>query len=104
MWQQIVDFIMRWLSPQRLPMSEKDVDAELTKLAAQNPEHLDWKHSIVDLMKLMHLDSSLAARYQLAKELGYPGERDGSAEMNLWLIKEVRRRIAEHKPPPGHGV
>jgi Domain of unknown function (DUF3597) len=92
MWQQIVDYIARLLSP---TASERDVDAELAKLAAQNPEHLDWEHSIVDLMKLMNLDSSLAARRQLAKELGYPGKRNGSAKMNLWLIKEVRRRFAE---------
>jgi Domain of unknown function (DUF3597) len=102
MWQQILDFIRRLFGQPIQTMSEEDIDAGLTKLAAQNPEHLDWKHSIVDLMKLMNLDSSLAARRQLAKELGYPDDRKGSAKMNRWLIKEVRRQIAEHRPP--HGV
>lgn len=74
---------------------EVDVEAVLTGLAARNPQKLDWRHSIVDLMKLLELDSSLAARKQLAEELGYGGPRDGSAAMNTWLHRAVMRRLAE---------
>ena len=73
-----------------------DVEAVLTGLAARNPQKLDWRHSIVDLMKLLDLDSSLSARKELAEELGYTGPRDGSAEMNLWLHRAVMRRLAEN--------
>lgn len=73
-----------------------DVEAVLTGLAAQAPQRLDWRHSIVDLMKLLDLDSSLAARKELAEELGYTGTRDGSAEMNMWLHRAVMRRLAEN--------
>jgi hypothetical protein len=55
----------------------------------------NWKQSIVDLMKLLKLDSSLAARKQLAQELGYKGALDGSAEMNIWLHKEVMAKMME---------
>jgi hypothetical protein len=72
-----------------------DVEAVLAGLAARNPQPLDWRHSIVDLMKLVDLDSSLASRKALARELGYPGAPDGSAEMNLWLHRAVMRRLAE---------
>jgi hypothetical protein len=72
-----------------------DVEAVLAGLAARNPQPLDWRHSIVDLMKLVELDSSLASRKALAGELGYPGPQDGSAEMNLWLHRTVMRRLAE---------
>jgi hypothetical protein len=72
-----------------------DVEAVLAGLAARNPQPLDWRHSIVDLMKLVELDSSLASRKALAQELGYPGTPDGSAEMNLWLHRAVMRRLAE---------
>ena len=72
-----------------------DVEAVLAGLAARNPQSLDWRHSIVDLMKLVELDSSLASRKALAQELGYPGTPDGSAEMNLWLHRAVMRRLAE---------
>ena len=72
-----------------------DVEAVLAGLAARNAQPLDWRHSIVDLMKLVELDSSLAARKALAGELGYPGAQDGSAEMNLWLHRTVMRRLAE---------
>src|SRR5262245_48727765 len=56
------------------PMSQVDVAAVLTKLAAANKEKLDWRKSIVDLMKLLNLDSSLTARKELAKELHYTGD------------------------------
>ena len=71
-----------------------DVDAILTKLATGNPEKLDWKHSIVDLMKLIDMDSSLAARKDLAADLQYGGDMTNSASMNMWLHKEVMRRLA----------
>src|SRR5262245_59144109 len=71
------------------PISKADVEAILTKLAADEKENLDWNSSIVDLMKLLKLDSGLGARKQLAQELGYTGALDGSAEMNVWLHKQV---------------
>jgi hypothetical protein len=80
-----------------------DVDAILTKLASQNKEQLDWKHSIVDLMKLLNLDSSLAARKTLATELHYTGDQHDTATMNVWLIKQVMQKLAENggKMPAG---
>jgi hypothetical protein len=73
-----------------------DVAAVLTKLAAQNKEKLDWRRSIVDLMKLLNLDSSLAARKQLARELHYAGDTSDSASMNIWLHKQVMQKLAEN--------
>jgi uncharacterized protein DUF3597 len=77
------------------PISRADVEAILQKLAAEQKEDYDWSRSIVDLMKLLKLDSSLGARKQLAQELGYTGALDGSAEMNLWLHKQVMTKLAE---------
>jgi len=71
-----------------------DVEAILNGLAAKNPEKLDWKHSIVDLMKLVGMDSSLGARKELAKDLNYSGDMNDSASMNVWLQKEVLRKLA----------
>ena len=68
----------------------------LTKLAAQNTEKLDWRKSIVDLMKLLNLDSSLAARKELADELHYTGDKNNSATMNIWLHKQVMQKLAEN--------
>ena len=76
-------------------IAQVDVADVLTKLAAQNREKLDWRRSIVDLMKLLKLDSGLTARKQLAQELGYKGSLDGSAEMNIWLHKQVITKLAE---------
>ena len=76
------------------PLSQIDVEAVLTKLATQNREKLDWRRSIVDLMKLLDLDSSLSARKQLAKELNYSGNTDDSASMNIWLHKQVMTKLA----------
>ena len=76
------------------PMSQVDVEAVLTGLAAKNKEKLDWRKSIVDLMKLLNLDSSLAARKELAKELGYTGDTGDSASMNIWLHKQVMQKLA----------
>ena len=77
------------------PISKADVEAILAKLADEQDEDCDWKKSIVDLMKLLKLDSGLGARKQLAKELGYTGALDGSAEMNVWLHKQVMTELAE---------
>jgi Domain of unknown function (DUF3597) len=77
------------------PISKADVEAILAKLADEQDEHLDWKSSIVDLMKLLKLDSSLGARKQLAQELGYTGALDGSAAMNVWLQRQVMTKLAE---------
>jgi hypothetical protein len=73
-----------------------DIGAILTKLAASNKERLDWKKSIVDLMKLLSLDSSLAARKELADELHYTGDKNDSATMNIWLHKQVMLKLAEN--------
>jgi hypothetical protein len=77
------------------PISKADVEAILAKLDEEQDEDYDWKSSIVDLMKLLKLDSGLGARKQLAKELGYTGALDGSAEMNVWLHKQVMTKLAE---------
>jgi 3-oxoacyl-ACP reductase-like protein len=77
------------------PISQADVEAILQKVAAEVREDLDWRKSIVDLMKLLKLDSGLGARKQLAQELGYGGALDGSAEMNIWLHKQVMTKLAE---------
>ena len=77
------------------PISRADVEAILQKVAAEVREDLDWRKSIVDLMKLLKLDSGLGARKQLAQELGYAGALDGSAEMNIWLHKQVMTKLAE---------
>lgn len=74
------------------PPAEVDVDAILTAEAAG--KDLNWRTSIVDLMKLLGIDSSLANRKELATELGYTGALDGSAEMNIWLHKAVMRELA----------
>jgi hypothetical protein len=77
-------------------MTQVDVAAVLTKLAEQNKEKLDWRKSIVDLMKLLNLDSSLAARKKLAQELHYTGDQNDSASMNVWLHKQVMQKLAEN--------
>ncbi len=73
-----------------------DVAEVLTAKAAQAGQALDWRHSIVDLMKLLGLDSSLAARKELAGELHYSGDTNDSAGMNVWLHGEVMRKLAEN--------
>ena len=77
------------------PISKADVEAILAKLGDEQDEDYDWKRSIVDLMKLLKLDSGFGARKQLAQELGYTGALDGSAEMNVWLHKQVMTKLAE---------
>lgn len=84
------------------PVPVVDVAVILNELAAKNPEQLDWKRSIVDLMKLVGMDSSLGARKQLATELHYSGDQNDSASMNIWLHKEVLKKLSENggKVPP----
>ncbi|CAN5469591.1 hypothetical protein BH20VER3_BH20VER3_16240 [soil metagenome] len=78
------------------PAEPVDVEAILDDLAAKNSEKLDWKHSIVDLMKLVGMDSSLSARKELAQDLHYSGDMNDSAAMNIWLHKEVMKKLAEN--------
>src|SRR6476659_8298142 len=73
-----------------------DVELVLETMAAGTSQKLDWRNSIVDLMKLVGIDSSLANRKALAQELGYTGDMNDSAKMNVWLHKEVMRRLAEN--------
>jgi uncharacterized protein DUF3597 len=82
-------------APGSTPISIVDVEAVLTKLSASNSQKLDWRKSIVDLMKLLDLDSSLAARKELAQELKYTGDTNDSASMNIWLHKQVMQKLAE---------
>lgn len=85
--------------PAPAPIALVDVEANLAALAKEHKEKLDWKKSIVDLLKLVGMDSSFGARKELAIELGYPEadiESKGSAEMNMWLHKQVMRRLAEN--------
>jgi hypothetical protein len=84
-------------SPKPQPMSKQDVESMIQKIADNTGrKDYNWKQSIVDLMKLLDLDSSLSARKQLAQELGYTGKLDGSAEMNVWLHKEVMKQLMEN--------
>jgi hypothetical protein len=73
-----------------------DVAAILDGLVAKSPEKLEWKTSIVDLMKLVGMDSSLAARKELATDLKYSGDQSDSATMNIWLHKEVLIKFADN--------
>jgi Domain of unknown function (DUF3597) len=75
---------------------EVDVEAVLAQLASQNKEKLDWRKSIVDLMKLLKLDSGLSTRKELAKELHYTGDTNDTAAMNVWLHKQVMVKLAEN--------
>ncbi len=79
------------------PNATVDVEQVLeAKMAEKGNPDLNWRTSIVDLMKLLDIDSSLDNRKELATELGYTGAKDGSAEMNIWLHKEVMRRLGEN--------
>jgi len=82
--------------PASLPMGPVDVAGTLDRMASSHKEKLDWKHSIVDLMKLVGMDSSLAARKELAKDLKYTGDTNDSATMNMWLHKEVMKKLSEN--------
>jgi hypothetical protein len=76
-------------------LDEVDVEAILTEMAAENPQQLNWRTSIVDLMKLLDMESSLAERRELATELGYTGDQGDTATMNIWLHKQVMQKLAE---------
>src|ERR1700738_3347345 len=76
-------------------MTQAEVEAMIKKIADRQSERLNWQQSIVDLMKLLKLDSSFSARKQLAQELGYTGSLDGSAEMDNWLHQQGRTKLAD---------
>ena len=76
------------------PAQTVDIVPILEKAAAAKKEKLNWRTSIVDLMKVLDLDSSLAARKELAHELGYTGDTNDSAKMNVWLHKQVMIKVA----------
>jgi hypothetical protein len=84
------------------PAQTVDVAAIVDKAAAAKGEKLEWRTSIVDLMKALDIDSSLTARKELAKELGYTGDSNDSASMNIWLHKQVMAKLAANggKLPP----
>ena len=81
-------------APAVKPMAEVDVEQMLDGMAGQAGQPLNWKTSIVDLMKLLGLDSSLAARKELAQELHYTGDMNDSATMNIWLHRQVMNKVA----------
>ncbi|MGB3275902.1 MAG: DUF3597 domain-containing protein [Castellaniella sp.] len=84
-------------APASQAISVVDVVGQLEQKAAANAQKLNWKTSIVDLMKLLDMDSSLGARKELATELGCPADKMGdSAQMNMWLHKAVLARLAEN--------
>jgi len=78
------------------PPDSVDVAAIVDKAAAAKGEKLEWRTSIVDLMKALDIDSSLGARKELAKELGYTGDTNDSATMNIWLHKQMMTKLAEN--------
>jgi len=90
-------------APSSAPGQTVDVTPILDKAAAaKKGEKLEWRTSIVDLMKALDIDSSLTARKELAKELGYTGDTNDSASMNIWLHKQVMAKLAANggKLPP----
>jgi hypothetical protein len=89
-------------SPSATPGQSVDVAAIVDKAVAAKKEKLEWRTSIVDLMKALDIDSSLSARKDLAKELGYTGDTNDSASMNVWLHKQVMAKLAANggKLPP----
>jgi hypothetical protein len=84
------------------PAQAVDVAAIVDKAVAAKKEKLEWRTSIIDLMKALDIDSSLGARKELAKELGYTGDTNDSATMNIWLHKQVMAKLAANggKLPP----
>lgn len=83
-------------SPATAPAPPVDVEAVLEVMARDNGQPLNWRQSIVDLLKLLAIDSSLANRKALAGELGYSGDTGDSAAMNIWLHKAVMRKLADN--------
>ena len=88
--------------PAAAPAATVDVAPILDKAVAAKGEKLEWRTSIVDLMKALDIDSSFSARKELAKELGYTGDSNDSASMNIWLHKQVMAKLAANggKLPP----
>jgi len=80
--------------PEPVAISEVDVIAHLEEIDANDGRNLNWRSSLVDLMKMLGMESSLQERKDLAMELGYTGELNGSADMNIWLHKAVMRELA----------
>jgi hypothetical protein len=78
------------------PQQVIDVEGVLTDLASKSSQQLNWRTSIIDLMKLLDLDSSLNARKELAVELHYSGDMNDSASMNIWLHKQVMQKLADN--------
>ena len=76
------------------PVAQSDVDVESSLASMDGADDLNWQTSIVDLMKLVGIDSSLDNRKELAQELGYTGDLEGSAEMNIWLHKATMQQLA----------
>ena len=89
-------------APSATPGQTVDVAEIVDKAVAAQKEKLEWRTSIVDLMKALNIDSSLSARKELAKELGYSGDTNDSATMNIWLHKQVMAKLAANggKLPP----
>ena len=83
-------------APAAAPPQPVDIEPMLDGLAAQSGQPSNWRTSIVDLMKVLDLDSSLKNRQELAKELGYTGDMNDSAKMNIWLHKQVMTKLAEN--------
>jgi hypothetical protein len=78
------------------PVGVVDVSAILDRMAGESKQKLDWRHSIVVLMKLVAMDSSLGARRELAADLKYSGDPGDTATMNMWLHKEVMTKLSEN--------
>lgn len=76
------------------PMSQAQVEALLTDMAAKYSHKVNWRESIVDLMSMLGIDNSLAERRALADELGYTGDKQDTATMNIWLHKQVMQKLA----------
>jgi hypothetical protein len=83
-------------APAAPPMQQVDVEQVLSSMQAQSGQQLNWRTSIVDLLKLLNLDSSLQARKELAAELHYSGDTNDSASMNIWLHKQVMTKLAQN--------
>jgi 3-oxoacyl-ACP reductase-like protein len=75
------------------PIERVDMEKVLDDMAAKNPQKLDWRSSIVDLMKLVGMDSTLQERRELADEMGYTGDKSDTAAMNVWLHKKLMERL-----------
>jgi len=83
-------------APTATAPAQVDIMTVLEDLSANSKQKLDWKHSIVDLMKLVGMDSSLAERKALATELGYTGDQSDTAKMNIWLHEQVMKKMSEN--------